>query len=275
MVAGAAGRTASGRLVAIGPYRAGVDLFGLFIGTPLPPSTFGFFLLGALFVTTLARWRFPDLPAWFLGEDSHHGAGRRDFCGVRRAALAQTGRLGLEPPIQRRRHPAGGGLRPGMFGPLHRRLDHRRGQPRPLRRDSSTDWCGRFVLSAPAAAMRFWTAGLVAAHGLLWIPFDQIVHPAENGRYHWWLAETTDDPALKIASYRAAVTADPGLGLSLVCPGRSGVENRAAAGSLANAVGGLEGASRFGARGRSQPANLERIPHARRPQAGWETSWPG
>ncbi len=187
-----------------------VVFVGFLLEPRLHPVMFGFFFVGALFVTTLARWQFPEIPGWFAGEDPITGLGGVIFAafGVLLVLRQHDGTLN--------RQLGDGGILLGAICGLGCLALSIGGWITGV--DNLAHIVGFFyglvwsmVLSAPATAIRFWTAALVAGHGFLWMPFDQIMHPAENGRYHWWLAETTDDEAFKTTCYRNAVTSDPTL----------------------------------------------------------------
>ncbi len=183
---------------------------GVLLEPRLHPATFGLFVVGALMATTLARWRFSALSDWFVGEDPMTG-----LAGVIFAAFGALLLLRRDDRTLNRQFSDGGILLGAVCGLGFLALSVG-GWTTGV--DNLAHVVGLLyglvwglVLSAPPVARPMATIGLVAAHGLLWFPFHHIMHPGDDGRYHWWLAETSPDAATKKLHYESAVKHEPTL----------------------------------------------------------------
>ncbi len=177
----------------------------------LPKAVYGLFLLGAIFVTTVPRWLGGDsVPGWFVGNDPAMG-----LSGVVFALFGCLLMLRRNDPELANRFGEGailigiavglGSLAVSTIG-LSIGLDnlaHLAGWPYGLL------W--GLVLSAPIIPRRILIVAIALAHAVLWSTYQSLIHPAENARYHWWLAETTDNGTEKQSHYEKALELDPSL----------------------------------------------------------------
>lgn len=188
----------------------------VYLGKRLEPQlhwlTYILFFLGALVVTTLPRWQAGDsVPDWFNGADP--------ITGLSGVLFAEFGLLLFlrqkDRKLLRRFHEGSilFGVVMGLGCLAFSTIGLRFGV------DNLAHIVGFFyglVWGIALFPSSKWIQGvlvgaLVGAHALLWPMFQHLMHPVENGRYHWWLAETSDDPAFRRLCYREALKCDPTL----------------------------------------------------------------
>lgn len=178
----------------------------------LHPFTYILFFFGALVVTTLPRWQAGEsVPDWFTGKDPIPG-----LSGV---LFAEFGVLLVlrrkDRELMRHFHEGSilFGIAMGLgclafctIGVLSGvdNLAHLVGFFYGLIWGMALSPASRFIKSVAVTA-------LIGFHALLWPVFHHLMEPVENGRYHWWLAESSDDPAFKRLCYRQALKCDPAL----------------------------------------------------------------
>ncbi|MCA9067377.1 MAG: rhomboid family intramembrane serine protease, partial [Planctomycetaceae bacterium] len=171
----------------------------IYLGKHLEPQihwlTFLLFFVGALVVTTLPRWQAGDsVPDWFNGA--------KPITGLSGVLFAEFGVLLFLRQKDRKllRNYHEGSVLFGIVMGLACLAFSTIGAISGV--DNLAHIVGFFygliwgIVLFPSSR---WIKGLmvvilVGAHGLLWPVFQQVIRPVDNGRYHWWLAENSDDP---------------------------------------------------------------------------------
>ncbi len=197
--------------ISLGVWGLAFFYLGLLIEPRLRFCTYLLFLAGSLFVTTMPRWILGEIvPAWFIGYSTCTG-----LLGV---VFAQFGLLLFLKRTDRNLAKQFGddvlllGLACGLgclalstIGLIHH-VDNLA-----LLFGFLYGLIWGKVLTTSKPLLRFLLAGWLAVHGLLWPMFSRLIHPIQNARYQWWLAETTTDPLAKRQAYQKALQSDPGL----------------------------------------------------------------
>ena len=187
----------------------------IYLGRRMEPeiraSTYLLLVIGALLVTTLPRWQLDrSVPSWFNGKDPLTGLG-----GV---LYAQYGVLVFlrGKDLQLSRSFSEGGVLFGIVVGLACLAGSTIGIVTGV--DNLAHMVGLiyglvwgFVLTASPILMKVTAALLLGCHLFLWPAFSRLIQPEENARYHWWLAETSEDPDFKKEHYANASELDPEL----------------------------------------------------------------
>lgn len=185
---------------------------GRLLEPKLPPVVYALFLLGAILVTTIPRWLGGDsVPVWFLG--THAAIGLSGVVYAQWSCLIIMSQKDSEVANRFGEGTILIGIAFGLgsltFSLVVRaasgldNLSHLVGLPYGIL------WA--LALSLHAIRRRVLVTLLLLSHLLLWPIFQGLIHPWDNARYHWWLAEQTADPAEKQSHYQRALERNPDL----------------------------------------------------------------
>lgn len=217
----------------------------IYLGRRLEPHlhwlTYSLFFLGALVVTTLPRWQAGDsVPDWFNGATP--------ITGLSGVLFAEFGVLLVlrrkDRKLMRSFHE--GSILFGMMVGLGCLAFSTIGVFSSM--DNLAHIVGFFygllwglaLMPSSQLVKGLAVAVLVGLHVFLWPMFHQLMHPRDNGRYHWWLAERSNDPTFQRLCYREALKCDPTLRYPWLALSEAELENGEAENAWKTLLKGLD-----------------------------------